>query len=382
MKYSLYSNPAFKVYAVVEDGYVRIKTEGFASPILKPIVSNMLGFFDGAKPAKVEDDHLIFSTWMPPIPSNAFSRLVSSQINAHFGRDTPEQVTISITEECPNKCVHCALPDTNNKKSLEPDKIKDVIDQCLQLGSTFIIFDGGEPLVYSGLEDLIQYVDSARAITGLFTSGVGLSKQRACDLKEAGLDMLTVSLDSAKEHNHDLMRGRKGVFEEAMSAIRNSLEAGLLVNIYVVLTKRNIDELYDFYELAYDMGVHELSFFEVVPTGRWIDHESETLSHLDYEKFDRFVKHADTIKGPRIFSVPHILEITGCFAGKKWLHVTPEGDVYPCACMPLPYGNIYKNSLKDVWDGLQKEKIFDANYCLMRNSEFREKYLGLSKPEK
>jgi MoaA/NifB/PqqE/SkfB family radical SAM enzyme len=382
MKYNLYKNPFFKVYAVVDNGYVKIKTEGVASPFLRPFVSNMLEYFDGVKPVKVENDYLIFSTWMPPIPSKPFSRLVSSQINARIGRNTPEQITISITEQCPNNCVHCALPDTNNKKSLEPDMVKDIIDQCLDMGSTFVIFDGGEPLVYDGLENLINHVDSTRAISGLFTSGVGLNRQKAEDLKKAGLDMLTVSLDSARENNHDMMRGREGVFKEAMSAIKNSLDAGLLVNMYVVLTKRNIDELYDFYELAYEMGVHELSFFEVVPTGRWIDHEAETLSHMDYERFDRFVKYANSIKGPRIFSVPHILEMTGCFAGKKWLHFTPEGDVYPCACMPLSYGNIYKNTIKEVWYRIQKETVFDADYCLMRDSEFRENYIGILESKK
>ena len=80
MKYHLYKNLFFKVYAIVENGRVRIKTSGIASSLMKPMVSGMLDIFDGKKPAKVEDGRLIFSTWMPPIPSTAFSRSVANQI--------------------------------------------------------------------------------------------------------------------------------------------------------------------------------------------------------------------------------------------------------------------------------------------------------------
>ena len=91
----------------------------------------------------------------------------------------PDQVTISITEECPNNCIHCALPDTKNRIKLAPETVRSVIDQVLEMGTTFVIFDGGEPLTYPGLEDLISYVDPEKAITGMFTSGVGLTEERA-----------------------------------------------------------------------------------------------------------------------------------------------------------------------------------------------------------
>jgi MoaA/NifB/PqqE/SkfB family radical SAM enzyme len=354
-------------------------TSGLASPIASGFVSDMMEIFEGTKPSRVENERLIYSTWMPPIPSKAFDRLVSSQMSAMRGRFIPEQLTISITEECPNKCLHCALPDTRNKARLSPDVVRSVIDQAQQLGTTLIIFDGGEPLTYNGLEELISYVDQTKAIPGLFTSGVGLTKERASSLKNAGLYMLSVSLDSSTGAGHDLMRGRPGVFREAMSAISNGLDAGLLVNMYVVLSPRNISELDDFYSLAKDVGVHELSFFEIVPTGRWMEHEDEVLSAEDHRKFDDFVSKVAHMDGPRVFPIPHMEKRFGCFAGRKWLHITPEGDILPCACMPLPYGNVHNESLVSVWKRLYKDPVFTAGPCLMRDSCFRQSRLGLEK---
>ncbi|MBP2031331.1 MoaA/NifB/PqqE/SkfB family radical SAM enzyme [Methanohalophilus levihalophilus] len=375
MKYYFYRNPFFKVYATVEDGHVRMHTSGVASKPLKPVVSSFFDLFEGSKFAKILDNQLIFSTWMPPIPSKAFDRLVKSQMGSMRGKLVPEQVTISITEDCPNKCLHCALPDTKNKASLSPDAIKSAIDQCLDLGSTFIVFDGGEPLLYEGLEELISYVDREKAITGMFTSGVGFTPEKAQSLKAAGLDMLSVSLDSANEKGHDSMRGRSGVFNDAMNAIRYSLDAGLLVNIYVVLSPLNIHELEDFYNLATEMGVHEISFFEIVPTGRWIDHEKDVLSKQDLKRFDDFVEWANQREGPRVFPIPHVLRKLGCFAGRKWIHITPQGDVNPCACMPMIVGNIHQENISDIWKKLRSNPEFNAGSCLMRDDEFRDKYI-------
>ncbi|MGP8320995.1 MAG: radical SAM protein [Methanosarcinaceae archaeon] len=377
MKYYLYKNPVFKVYAVVENGRVRIRSSGIASPLMKPMVSGMLDIFDGKKPAKVEDDRLIFSTWMPPIPSTPFSRSVSNQIKCLRGNMVPEQVTISITEECPNNCIHCALPDTKNKDRLTPEFIKDAIDQSLNMGTTLIIFDGGEPLVYDGLEALISHVDTNRAVSAMFTSGVGLTPERARSLKKAGLYMVSVSFDSANEEGHDFMRGREGVYKEAINAVNNLMDAGLFVNIYVVISPRNIDELDDFYTLARDMGVHELSFYEIVPAGRWIDHETEILSPDDHRKLDDFVARADATDGPRVFSIPHVMKTTGCFAGRKWLHITPQGDVLPCACIPISFGNIHENTLKSVWKKIRKDPVYNADSCLMRDAEFRMLHLDV-----
>lgn len=375
MQYEFHKNPLLRVYTEIEDGHMRMKTSGAASILMRKNLAKNLSIFEGEKPSKVEDDRLICSTWMPPVPSSGFNRLVKSQFLSFLGKMVPDQVTISITEECPNNCIHCALPDTKNKAKLAPETVKATIDQVLEMGTTFIIFDGGEPLTYSGLEDLIKYVDPDKAITGMFTSGVGLTEERAISLKKAGLYSLTVSFDSAYEDKHDYVRGRKGVFKSAVEAVKNGLKAGLLVNIYVVLSRDNVNELEELYALASELGVHELSFYEIVPTGRWMEHASEIMTPKDMRKFENFVSQVREKEGPRVFPIPLVMKTTGCMAGRKWLHITPEGNILPCACIPIPYGNVHRDKIQDVWKKIREESIYNAKCCLMRNPEFREKYL-------
>ncbi|MDF1557530.1 MAG: radical SAM protein [ANME-2 cluster archaeon] len=385
-KFVIYSNLLFKVHASIDGGFVGTQTSGLAAPVLNHFLKNILNIFDGQIPVRVTDETLYFSTWMPPIPSQAYDRLVRSQAKNMIAQTlwklgipastNPEQVTISITEECPNRCIHCALPDTKHKTSLSIPTIKDIIDQSVDMGATQIIFDGGEPMVYEGLEELVAHVP-AGAISTVFTSGSGLTREKAQALADAGLYAVNISLDSPREDEHDRIRGREGVFKETMDAIRHSLKARLLVDIYVVAAPHNILDLDGFYDLAESAGVHELSFYEIVPTGRWFDREKDILSPEHHRLLDEFVERRSN--GPvKVFSIPHVMKTTGCFAGRRWLHVTPQGDVLPCACIPLPYGNIYDEPLKDIWQRIQRTGIYRSPTCLMRDDAFRTKYITVS----
>jgi len=358
-RYTLAKSPLLRVEASVEEGMVRLKAAG---PLARlPFVKSALGIADGQIPVMAKEQ-LTLSTWFPPIPSKAFDRLVKSYLKSSFGVRTPDQVTISITEECPNRCLHCALPDSGRHHRLEPEEVEAVVGQVLDLGTTLVIFDGGEPATYRELPDLVRFVDD-RAVSTMFTSGAGFSAKLARELKEAGLYAVNVSLDSPREAEHDRMRGRSGAFRDAMKAARCALEAGLLVDLYVVLRSDNVSEMEGFHRLASEVGAHELTFFEVVPVGRWSDEKGSVMSEEDLAALDEFVSKASP---PRIFSVPAAFREFGCFAGRSWMHITPEGDVYPCACLPLTVGNVRREPLKKIWRKMAKLPYQGSRTCPAR----------------
>jgi MoaA/NifB/PqqE/SkfB family radical SAM enzyme len=106
-----------------------------------------------------------------------------------------------------------------------------------------------------------------RAIATAFTSGYHLTMDLARQLKQAGLYAVRVSIDSPYEEEHDRVRGRKGAFQDALVGVKNALEAGLLVDLFMVTSPSNIDHLEDAFGLASDLGAHELSLYEIVAVG-------------------------------------------------------------------------------------------------------------------
>ncbi len=359
--YRLYNHPLLQATCSLKDGRMIAEAQGPLS--IMPGVGSAMGMIDGQVPALAEEK-LFISTWTPPVPSVAFQRLAQSQIKAAFGIRTPDQVTISITEECPNRCIHCALPDSGKHLRLEPEKVKEIISQILKMGTTLVIFDGGEPATYKELPELVASVGD-RAISTLFTSGAGFSATLAGRLKEAGLYAVNVSLDSPVPEEHDAMRGRYGVFRDAMRAAEYAKDVGLLVDLYVVIRHDNIRHLHEFHNLAKRIGANELTFFEVVPVGRWSGRTDVSLSSADQATLDNFVSRPGA---PRIFSVPAARKRFGCFAGRTWMHITPGGDVYPCACMPQSFGSIYQEPISNIWQKMANLPFKGSKICPMRKS--------------
>jgi MoaA/NifB/PqqE/SkfB family radical SAM enzyme len=148
-----------------------------------------------------------------------------------------------------------------------------------------------------------------------------------------------------------------------MQAVKNALLAGLLVDIYVVVRRENLPHLQRFHQLARNIGAHELTFFEVVSTGRWSDREGLALTAAEHACLAEFVSASGA---PRIFSVPDAYRRFGCFAARSWMHVTPAGEVYPCSCYPQSWGNILNEPVKKIWQRMGRFPHKGEKICPMR----------------
>ncbi len=370
--------PLLRIEASAEGRGVRLAARGALAPLAGPIMDKINEIFIDEKPISSGPDRFIFSTWIPPAPSKAFDRMLSAQVAALTRRPVPDQFSIAIMRACPNDCIHCSAPSRQGE-ILESAVIKNAISQALDMGSYLITFDGGEPMLRKDLPDLVASMDD-RAIATSFTSGYHLTAERAKELKKAGLYAVRISIDSPFEKEHDRVRGREGAFRDALDGVKNALDAGLLVDLFMVTSPHNIDYLEDAFSLATELGVHELSFYEIVAVGRWASHENEVLTDRDVARLERFHKEKNRSEGPRVTALPYLLgpEMFGCFAGRRWIHVDGAGEALPCAYMPLSFGNIKDKSLKEIWREMTHYSWFQGRCsCQMRDQKFREAHCGI-----
>ncbi len=363
--------PLLSIEAQAENG-IRLIPRGPLAAIARPIIDRINKIFSDEKPIRSGPDKFIFSTWIPPAPSLAFDRMISAQVAAITGRRIPDQFSIAVMRACPNDCLHCSAPSRQGE-ILSQEAIEKAIDEALELGSYLITFDGGEPMLRKELPQMVQHVDQ-RAIGAAFTSGYGLTEEKARMLREAGLYAVRISIDSPHQAEHDRVRGRKGAFLDAISGIKNALAAGLLVDIFMVTSPANIDHLEDAYALASDLGTHELSLYEIVAVGRWASHSDEVLTAEDVKRLEDFHKEKNRRPGPRVTAFPYHLgaEMFGCFAGRRWIHIDASGNALPCAYMPLSFGNIKEKSLKEIWREMSRYERFKGRHsCQMKDPAFR-----------
>ena len=373
--------PLLRIFASADGSGIRLKARGPAAPLAKPVMDRINKIFADEKPIRSGPDKFIFSTWIPPAPSDAFDRMLSAQVGAMIRRPVPDQFSIAVMKACPNDCIHCSAP-ARQGEILESAIVKNAISQALDMGSYLITFDGGETMLRRDLPDLVSSVDP-RAVATAFTSGYHLTPELAKQLKDAGLYAVRISIDSPFEKEHDRVRGRAGAFQDALSGVRNALEAGLLVDLFMVTSPHNIDHLEDAFSLASDLGAHELSLYEIVAVGRWASHEDEVLDADDVARLERFHKGKNRTGGPggpRVSALPYLQspEMFGCFAGRRWIHVDGNGEALPCAYMPLSFGNIKEKSLKEIWKEMTRYQWFKGRCsCQMKEPKFREAHKGI-----
>ena len=163
-----------------------------------------------------------------------------------FGRPLRD-LRISVTDRCNFRCPYCMPAEIYGERYqflpknevLSFEEIARLSRIFVGLGTKKIRLTGGEPLVRSGLEELIRLlttIDGLEDIT-LTTNGYLLEDQ-ALNLKDAGLQRITVSLDSLDNEIFGVMNGRGFHVDRVIKGIEKSMAVGLApIKVNVVVQK-------------------------------------------------------------------------------------------------------------------------------------------------
>lgn len=158
---------------------------------------------------------------------------------------------ISITNRCNLNCIYCHHEgNSSSKKEMSVDDISKIVHTASRYGVNKVKFSGGEPLVRDDFEQILQSLPPLKEISAT-TNGV-LLKDRAHELKAAGLDRINISLDTLDPECYQFITsGKQGTLEQVIEGIKASVDAGLTpVKLNVILLKgindTKIDEMIEF----------------------------------------------------------------------------------------------------------------------------------------
>jgi cyclic pyranopterin phosphate synthase len=191
---------------------------------------------------------------------------------------------LSLTARCNLACPYCLPDGVDPPGLLTLAQRLAVIEAAVGLGVCSLRLTGGEPLLHSGLEELITAVQSLRASTGpapglreiaLTSNGALLSAERARALRRAGLDRITLSLDGttcasvarmAGVSNGDALLARVlAAIEHARAAGFDPAHRALKLNA-VIQRGANEEQLVPLAALARERGL-ELRLIEYMDVG-------------------------------------------------------------------------------------------------------------------
>lgn len=299
-------------------------------------------------------------------------RLVSTFLGIIFlGKRPLRYVDFAIGYACNLKCAHCFATALRNdsRRTLTPEEHRKTIEQAMKLGALNFSFQGGEPTLYHNLIEFIRCSYPHKNLISVTTNGTLLDEGKIQMLKKAGVDILTISLDSAVPEEHDRFRRFEGAFEKTMNTINLALRNGLKVTIGAVASHDNIrtQGLIDLIELAHELRV--IIFVALAaPVGEWADNEGIILTEDDREYLYGLMKQYPLLRTDFEANFVH----WGCGAVKEILYVTPYGDVLACPFLHFSLGNLFEEGLKEIRDRALTDKCFAAYHPLCLAAEDRE----------
>jgi MoaA/NifB/PqqE/SkfB family radical SAM enzyme len=196
-----------------------------------------------------------------------------------------DRLSIEVTTHCNSSCSHCFVRARGPRRSsLAPDLVHSMVREGYEGGYRRLHVTGGEPLLWDGLLNLLDYAFSLGYETAfLNTNGTLLTREMSRKLTMYRGFSISISLQGPRRW-HDAIRGR-GSYDRTLKGIDNALSAGLPVHIFTTVGRRMIPDLPHFAEQVFGFlpGIEQLTFIQIIRVpGDVFDLSEDVLSPDDF----------------------------------------------------------------------------------------------------
>lgn len=290
----------------------------------------------------------------------------------------PRYVVWELTLRCDHACTHCgSRAGVARDGELSTEEALEVVEQLAAMGTREVVLIGGEAYLHEGFFEITRALAARGVAPVMTTGGRAIDLALARRLREAGLQRCSVSLDGLAPA-HDLMRARKGSFDDGMRAIAALREAGIVPQANTTLNRLNEKDLEGLYEALRDAGVAAWQVQLMAPLGRAADRPDLLLQPYELlELFPRIteVKRRGLAEGLLLmpgnnlgfFGPEEALlrsptegghdHFQGCQAGRFVLGIESNGAVKGCPSLQSAAyvgGTLREQSLDAIWNGTEQ----------------------------
>lgn len=286
----------------------------------------------------------------------ALSSKKASDIRKKYEKDglhIPPFLIASITSNCNLHCAGCysrqneATTDCTPVNQMTEDDWKRVFEEAEQLGISFILLAGGEPLLR---KDVIKVASQkANILFPIFTNGVFISDEYF-DMFDQHRNLVPImSIEGHKEAT-DKRRG-EGIYDKLISNMDIFKRRNLIFGNSVTVTTENFDDVLsdDFIEMLGGYGCKTVIFVEYVP----VSDESKDLALSEQQEEilrARVAELREKYEEMVFISFPGDEKSSGgCVAaGRGFFHINSQGGAEPCPFSPFSDINVKESSIKDA----------------------------------
>ena len=272
-----------------------------------------------------------------------------------------------ITQACDLHCKHCY--DRSKRSPLKLRQGLKILDDFY----TFcrdrhvrgnVSFSGGNPLLYSHVLELYQAAHE-RGFGTMVLGNPAPRKEMERLLSIQRPEYFQVSMEGLQEHN-DAMRG-PGHFRRVMEFLDLLRELRIYSMVMLTLTKENVRQVLPLAELL--RGHADLfTFNRLSQVG-----EGAALQLPSREEYAAFLEdYQDAANSNPVLGLKdNLLNVVlqkegmelfggctgfGCGAAFNFMAVLPDGEAHACRKFPSPIGNVFRQSIAEVYDSSQAQR--------------------------
>lgn len=289
----------------------------------------------------------------------------------------PMIVYWELTTACGLACAHCRATAQHDPApgELSTQESLALLDDMTGFGEPLphVVLTGGDPLRRGDLDLLVREavgrgigVSLAPAVTPLLT------RDRLAQLRDLGVDAISLSLDGSTAAAHDGLRGVPGTFDATWEALGWAAQLGIPVQVNTLVTATTAPDLPALYELLTGATVMRWSLFFLISVGRgsalteldpiaaerlmgWVwqlsrraPFQVKTTEAMHYRRVVARALAHEGLTDEQIEQHP-ISRGFGIRDGNGIVFVGHDGTVTPSGFLPLPVGSVRERSLVDLY---------------------------------
>ena len=265
-----------------------------------------------------------------------------------LGTHVPPFLIVSVTNRCNLGCKGCYSAAQHRPKEgeLTEARFRRLLEECTELGVSFALLAGGEPLVRP---EILQVAKSfPHILFPVFTNGV-LIDDAVLDLISSSRNLIPIVSLEGDGLTTDERRG-EGVYARILSSMAAMRPRGIFSGLSITVTRANLSQVTSpaFVKELVDKGSRLFFYVEYVAA-------DEASGELALSQDDRLALNLSLAALRRSHPAVFIAfpgdeaEVGGCLAaGRGFVHISARGEVEPCPFTPWSDTNLSNTSLRDA----------------------------------
>tara|TARA_B100000035_G_scaffold36111_1_gene27277 strand:- start:9811 stop:10917 length:1107 start_codon:yes stop_codon:yes gene_type:complete len=292
----------------------------------------------------------------------------------------PIYIEVSPVGACNHRCTFCAVDYIGYKaRMLDADILTERLEEMGKLGVKSIMYAGeGEPMLHKKIVEIVKATKKA-GIDVSFTTNATIMNDKFINEALEHTSWIKVSINAGTPETYSKIHQTK---EKDFHKVIDNLKKAVIhkkknninctIGAQALLLPENADEMEDLIKLCKDeIG---LDYLVVKPYSQHLSSETTIYDNVDYRNYmhleDKFNDYSDenfelvfrshTMKK---YVEPTENRYKKCNATPfAWAYLMADGELYGCSAYLLDgrfaYGNVMKDSFKDVWQSEKRKENF------------------------